>query len=216
MVHSKTLNPQDYEEFDEHLHVLNIIGLIGQQNVRYEHPHRKWEYGIMLNALRQENVINILDVGGGGSAFAPAASYLDMNVIQVDPGHSEKLVSEQSRLLGIPLTYIKEDFFTFETDQLFDAVIALSVIEHVPDHFSFFDKMKRFVKPGGILAITTDFHPDGTPKVDGHLRTYNEECLMHLKDIIANDFEFLDGYDYSFFEPNVNNYTFASMILKEG
>ena len=73
------------------------------------------------------------------------------------------------------------------------------------------------VRPGGLLAITVDFWPDGTrhnPHL-GQLRCYNEEMLMDLVAMVAEDFSPVGPYDYEHVEAYVNDYTFASLVLRK-
>lgn len=214
MIYSKTLDIEDYSLMTEHTHVLNVDNLLSRVDKRFEHQHRIWEYGIVLNALRKKGVKSVIDVGGGGSIFAPSAVWLGMEVIQVDPGECSTWVTDQANKLKLPLTYIQKDFFDFENRIKFDAVVCLSVIEHVPDHVKFFQKLQSFVKPKGLLALTTDFHPSGKQRTEGHIRTYNEAGLITYKDI-AKGFNWFDGgFNYTYRGEDVNNYTFASLILE--
>lgn len=214
---SKTLERLDLNEFDEHEHVLNVVRMFqGKTTIRFEHHLRKWEYGIALKALRENDTKTVLDVGGGGSAFAPSAAWLGMEVHQVDPGNFGGTVSRQSDVLGKVLTYEQEDFFTWKSRKKYDAVVCLSVLEHVLDDKKFFLKLLKQVKAEGLFVLTLDFHPSGESQLAGHLRTYNDENLNSFITLAKKQgFEFFGGTpDYSVFEPNVNNYTFVSLVMR--
>lgn len=215
MKYSKTLDVLDYDQMTEPVHVDNIASALGSVVFRYEHAHRRWEYSLVLKALRENKTITVLDVGGGGSLFAPAATMLGMEVVQVDPGPYGAWALEQSYKLGHPLPYIEKDFFDFHTRRKFDAVVSISTIEHVGEDRRFFEKLMSYVKPGGVLALTTDFHPSGELRCAGHARTYNGESLVKFRNISRGQrFDWLgDGYDYTYRGEDVNNYTFASLIL---
>ena len=75
-------------------------------------------------------------------------------------------------------------------------------------------RLAKSVKPGGLLAITCDFHPSGLSRVGGHVRTYNEESLTKLLAGLDKFVPFGDGWDYTYRGEDVNNYTFASLVLK--
>ncbi len=216
MKYSKTLDALDYDRMVESIHVDNVAGVLGTTSFRYEHTHRRWEYSLILKALRENKTITVLDVGGGGSLFAPAATMIGMEVVQVDPEPYGAWALEQSHKLRHPLPYIKKDFFDFYTRRKFDAVVSVSTIEHVEEDRRFFEKLMSHVKPGGILALTTDFHPSGEQKTTEHVKTYNEEDLVRFRNVARGlRFDWLgDGYDYTYRGEDVNNYTFASLILR--
>lgn len=216
MIYSKTLELEDYAYLPEskliHKMKQRLDGVAGY---RFEHPHRAWEYGIILNALVKNNSKCIIDVGGGGSLFAPLATSLGIKVLQIDPEDYSKWAGEQSAVLKEPLPYLLMDFFEYQTDEEFDAVTSISVLEHIPNDIGFFQRLCAFVKPGGLLAMTVDFHPSGAVRVDGHLRTYNNNSIENLISIAKEvGFELYGGTSkYNYQQEHVNNYTFASMIF---
>lgn len=216
---SKTLNPQDYKTLGGYAqHFLNIIDHfrhVGMNLYRYEHEHRKWEYGMVYKALDTIRAKDVLDVGGGGSLLAPAMGWLGINVHQVDPGAVGGWIEEQSRAVGKELTFEQEDFMSYKSTKKYDAVTCVSVIEHVPNDIQFFRKLLNYVKDGGLLCITTDFHPSGTQIVSGHIKAYNKESLMELAEIAKKKgFEFFGGEpDYDYFGEHVNGCDFASLIM---
>lgn len=215
MIYSKTLDIEDYNDMTEPIHIDNIVGILEDVNYRFEHTHRRWEYGLVLRALRANKATMVLDVGGGGSVFAPAASWIGMEVVQVDPEPYGDWALSQARKLNIPLAYIQKDFLEFETRRMFDAVVSISTIEHVEHDDMFFDKLLTYVKPGGLLALTTDFYPTGEALVyPEHLRTYNENSLLAFYQRAEGFTWFEDSYDYTYKGADVNSYTFASMVLR--
>jgi ubiquinone/menaquinone biosynthesis C-methylase UbiE len=176
-------------------------------NIQYsfEHKHRMWEYGIVLKALKENQTKTLLDVGGGASIFAPACAFTGMDVTQ----KQNEILPEKRRV-----EYIREDFFNFSYPQEFDAVTAISVLEHVELDLVFFRKLLGFVKPGGLVAITVDFHPSSKPLVKEHLRTYREADLVPFFTSDGDFTIFREDIDYTWRGPDVNSYTFASIILR--
>ena len=49
--------------------------------------------------------------------------------------------------------FIKQDFFNYKSDELFDTIICQSFITHVPDYVDAISKMTTMLKPGGTLII---------------------------------------------------------------
>ncbi len=236
MTYCKTLNPVDYEIFHETQHAKSIKDMVGTYGGRAEHPHRAWEYGIVLHALREAGCRRILDVGGGGSAFAPAAAWIGMDITVVDPEDYGVWVDHQNRIVAAhnssapPIRYERADFMLYGDHDVahdpdggtflvpsdssrFDAVTCISVLEHVPDDSAFYRKLASHVKVGGVLALTVDFWPDAARKSPDHLRTYNEDRLSMLAQSVAG-FETFGAFDYSHLGQYVYSYTFASLMLR--
>jgi len=211
----KSLEPSDYASIHEMQHARDIKKMVDPFSGHVDHEHRAWEYGIVLRALRNNGARRILDVGGGGSAFAPAAAWheVGMDVTEIDPGSYGPITVQQSRRIGRPITFVQQDFMSYDGPVDFDGVTCISVLEHIPDDVAFFKKLASHVRVGGILALTVDFWPDGERKVEAHLRTYNEEKLRALLQEVPN-FETIGAFDYAYAQPHVYSYTFASFILK--
>jgi SAM-dependent methyltransferase len=110
------------------------------------------------------------------------------------------------------------DLHTFyeQTDDVFDVIFSVSVIEHVKDDEEFIDEICKLLKPGGLAILTCDFKNDykkGDPLIYPDFRFYTEVDLGNrLRTIIENnnctyvgtpnwygkpDFQ-LDGFNYSF------------------
>jgi len=72
-------------------------------------------------------------------------------------------------------------------DNSFDCVFAISVIEHIKDKDGYtgeedlkaLKEMERVVKPGGIVAITTDFSKEDKCR-KGRTRRYTEKSIIEL------------------------------------
>lgn len=215
MIYSKVLNLTDYMTLPTEF-VNNTYGNF--RNIcRFEHEHRRWEYGLAIQALLDIDAKKVLEVGGGGSLLIPLAYLSGMEVTEVDPWDCTDTLEKQAQLLGsAPIRYFQQDFLDFELDEKFDAVVCTSVIEHVPEHERFFLKLLEYVAPGGILVLTTDFHPSSEKFSDAHERTYSGEDLLKYADL-AKDFTIFGGeYDYTYWGNYVYQYAFGSLVLKNG
>lgn len=214
----KTIDPKDYETSDLFTHVDNMVGIMDGLYTTWGTEFRKWEYGTALKALRENGAKTVLDVGGGSSMFAAAATWAGFEVTVVDPDDYVDMFKRQSERVGQIIPYIKTDFFHYSTGYKFDAVMCISTIEHVQDDEKFFLKLLEHVNPDGLLVLTTDFHPErSAPVYPSHLRTYNAEALNHLIKLAkAEGFEvFGSKPNYKKFEPLIYNlYSFASLVLK--
>jgi 2-polyprenyl-3-methyl-5-hydroxy-6-metoxy-1,4-benzoquinol methylase len=217
--YSKTLDEQDYNNFHEMDYVEHMKKCLPRTFYPC-HRHCNWEYGLCINALQENQTMRVLEVGGAGSIFAAYAAWLGMEVTVVDPSSAgARLFAEQNMILQLvhrPITFKQLDFFQYQDQKKFDAVVCISTLEHVSDDVDFFKRLLCLVKEGGLLLMTVDFHPSGQRLVDGHLRTYNQERLAAFIAIAENNgFEiFGDNPDYTWKGENVSNYTVASLALK--
>ncbi len=207
---SKTLDVHDYMALGKYArHIDQYWDIPGRE----EHPHRKWEYSIAYKTLEENGTKSVLDVGGGGSRFAPIMMMAGMGVLQVDPADNDWLITAQSKAINKLVVYDKSDFMQWNGPR-YDAVTCISVLEHIPDDLPFFMKLVRHVKQSGVLFITVDFSQTGKALCGLHLRTYTEEMLFYLAEI--SGMQWIDGHDYTWHGNHVYDWTFASMALKVG
>jgi len=225
MIYSKTLQGQLVSAWVTQ-HLFHVSRALAGVPHRLDHFFRIWEYGLVLAALQANEAKTVLEIGGGGSLFAPAAAMLGMEILQVDLKDCTHWTAKQEEKLGVSLPYVQQDFFEYATEERFDAVVSISVIEHVSADASrqintdewhtakrvqFFERMLNLVKPGGLVAITTDFHPDKPRNIK-----FSEAEMLALYEIgRSRGFDWFGaGYDYTYAGDFVNYYTFASLILK--
>ena len=209
---SKVLDIKDYLKFTEHLAIAPVIAKLNH-TYRYEHEHRKWEYGMALRYLLQNDIKTVLDVGGGGSILAPMLSIYGFEVTQLDLDSGEKEVEYQNQFLENKIKFIYGDFSEDLALDKYDAVVSISVIEHVKKDRLFFSNLLKHARK--IVFITTDFHPSGKAFSDAHLRTYNSNSIYDLVSNVEFPFIFTD-YDpkYSYKGNFVYEYSFASIALE--
>lgn len=226
--YSKSLAPSDYAWIEKQYverawHAMDGLGR------RLDHRHREWEWALVLKAIRHVHAQTVLDIGGGGSVFTPAACLMGCEVTQVDLADNSECVRQHSERAAAhavnwetqapehyPIRFVQGDFVSTLSQETFDAVCAISVIEHVEQDDQFFCKMCEAVAPSGILAVTTDFHESGKPRTDLHLRTYNGASLTRLQEIAESfGFTLLGGRTkWLNSGTSVNGYNFASLIMQ--
>src|SRR5712692_1532683 len=81
-----------------------------------------------------------------------------MTVALAQQGFSAKgadLASEAAALLGPSFTQANLDAALPWPNENFDAVFCTEGIEHLENHFSFLREIRRILKPGGTLVLTT-------------------------------------------------------------
>jgi len=212
MLYNKTLDVKDYDNIKpEEAHINHMKYILSNTLYSFEHKHRMWEYGLVLKALRENKVKTVLDVGGGASIFAPACAFAGAEVIQVDKEDREKWVQQQNAVLPKKIKYIKEDFLNFGFYGKFDAVTAISVLEHVELDEVFFRKLLRFVNPMGIAAITVDFHPDGKPKVKEQKQCPRCGSTRYGRMVTTGDKKYYLAPGFDFFMPKTRQDLIAAL-----
>jgi 2-polyprenyl-3-methyl-5-hydroxy-6-metoxy-1,4-benzoquinol methylase len=103
----------------------------------------------------------VLDVGSGEGAFSAAVAELGARAIAVDVADEplRRLRARFPQLTDVRRAQAGEPLPV--ADREADAVWAGEVIEHVVDVGAFATELRRALKPGGPLVLTTPDHPRG-------------------------------------------------------
>lgn len=210
----KTLGWEDYGQLKDEVGRVEAARARFAGQHRFDHEHRAWEYGVCLQALGPAKSVpgkKVLDVGGGDSVLGGALALGGADVTVVD-------VSDYNeRSVGMGCRYRRADF-THGIGETFDAVFCVSVIEHTERPDDFFKSLCAAVRPGGVLALTTDFHPSGAAQIGGHCKCFNAADLARYAQMAAADgFTAAGELDYSDRgAPIFGAYNFASLVLRRG
>jgi 2-polyprenyl-6-hydroxyphenyl methylase/3-demethylubiquinone-9 3-methyltransferase len=101
--------------------------------------------------------VRILDVGCGGGLLSEPLARLGAQVVGVDASQGN---IEAARLhaaaQGVAVDYrLGEPVAALASDERFDVVLALEVVEHVSDVAAFLQTVARSLAPGGLLFVST-------------------------------------------------------------
>lgn len=214
MNYCRVLHPDDYKTFDEHKLVVPLRNELSIY--RYEHHHRNWEYGLALKLLLNSDVKTVLEVGGGGSLLAPLLAINDFDVTVVDPDPwCGEAIKNQRNIINKSIKFIGKSFLDYDVEKTFDAVLCISVIEHVileEEVKLFWNKLLE--SSDDLVFITTDFRSDGVRGAN-QFHMFTKEKLQDLLEIAKkHGFFSLGEPDWEYKGNFVYDYTFASMGLK--
>jgi SAM-dependent methyltransferase len=137
-----------------------------------EHRARYWWAAQWVSGKR------VLDAGcGTGYGLEMLLAYRPESVTGVDL--SDEAVTDAGRRLGDQAELVRADVRDLPLeDDSFDIVVCFEVIEHVERQRDALDELKRVVRPGGVLLISSpnrDVYPPGNPH---HVREYRPEELQ--------------------------------------
>ena len=160
----QTLDPKEVERFAalaadwwdpngkfRPLHELNPVRLT------YIRDHLCRHFGRDPRAAASLKELTVLDIGCGGGLLCEPLARLGAQVTGVDPAE-ESIAAARQHASGeaLDIAYLAsraEDVAA--QGAVFDAVLTMEVVEHVPDVPAFLALCADLVRPGGLLLLST-------------------------------------------------------------
>ncbi len=101
--------------------------------------------------------LSLLDIGCGGGLLSEPLARLGFAVTGIDPaGNNVDVARAHADASGVAVTYRRDTAETLAGEgAAFDVVLAMEVVEHVPDAPSFLATAAGLVKPGGLFVGAT-------------------------------------------------------------
>ncbi len=178
-----------------------------------DHLPRMWEYPAVLRQLRKTipRGGSILDVGAGVNPLAPMLRKLDFKVTTIDHGPEVCALEQRERWnewgyldyarLGLDIESVHGTLAGVPTLGNYDAVISVSVIEHVSarDRRATLGDIHRRCKRDGHVVLTVDICADSdllwNRSAGREVESFEEHGRWEdlLAELAASGFEMLDA-----------------------
>jgi len=130
---------------------------IGPQRMRFLREQLVRQFSCDDSAARPLAGLRIADIGCGGGLVSEPLARLGAGVTGIDPGEENVAAARaHAAASGLEIDYraTRVEELASEGAQ-FDAVIALEVVEHVPDVRAFIGVCAQIVRPGGMMLLST-------------------------------------------------------------
>ena len=110
-----------------------------------------------ISAEKPLDGLRILDIGCGGGLLCEPLARLGATVTGLDPSRANiEAAQKHAKLSGLEIHYraATAEGLSKKAEQ-FDMVLAMEVIEHVPDAEAFVKTCTKLVRPDGLLLLST-------------------------------------------------------------
>lgn len=183
-----------YDDYHRNLVKTSVQrGLINENNFTYINFFR-----YMLPIIKKANPMRILDIGSGAGTLSLLLASQGYEVVGIDVSAEAITKSRQSAThlnLQTKVNFLNYDIFEFISNEKFDLILCLEVIEHLLDEEKFMKKIKKILVNNGLIIFSTPL--DSAPLVKlglaksfddkvGHLRRYNKTKFVTL--LTSNNF----------------------------
>lgn len=114
-------------------------------------------FGRPNGGLRPFSGLRMLDVGCGGGLVSEPLARLGATVTGIEPAEDNIAAARTHALAaGLAIDYraVRAETLVDEA-AIFDVVVCLEVIEHVPDPHTFVSMLARLTRPGGLILLST-------------------------------------------------------------
>jgi len=186
--------------------------------------NKSWDVLKSVEFIEKNVSLNgvVLDIGAYGSEMLCLLHRLNYsNLTGVDLNPKIVKMPHQDRI-----QYIKSDFMQTPFDSLsFDAITAISVIEHGFDSHKLLAELSRLTKPGGYLIASVDYWPSKIDTSGMNLfgMPWNifskDELLAFFKEASTFGYQLCGNMHLDVIEPSIvwkgKRYTFAWFALKK-
>ncbi len=112
----------------------------------------KFDYAFKKLNLKSGD--RILEIGPGWGAWFEYASARGVKCTGITISKvSKDFLDKRAKELGRDWTVLESDLFEYTTDNKYDAIVIMGVIEHLPDYARVLQKFMTLLKPGGRIFL---------------------------------------------------------------
>jgi SAM-dependent methyltransferase len=142
--------------------------------------YRAWLVALTLPYLEPHPGCHAIEIGSGTGDYALA--YADAGVhVTASEADLSRLAALRSRFSTDERIDVRELRVPLDVDGDYDAVVALNVLEHIPDDVAGLQSFARLVRPGGNVVLVVPAFPIAMSRFDraiGHQRRYRKASLQ--------------------------------------
>ena len=100
--------------------------------------------------------LKILDIGCGGGLLSEPMARLGAEVVGIDASHQNiKVAKNHLKKSKLNIKYFNSSPENFKTNQKFDVILNMEIVEHVEDINFFIKQSSKFLKKSGIMFVAT-------------------------------------------------------------
>ena len=100
--------------------------------------------------------LDILDLGCGGGLVCEPLARLGANITGIDfVKQNIDIAKKHARDLNLNIKYLHQNLDTLKLTKKYDGILILEVLEHLDDWKKLIANIKNFLKPRGIIIIST-------------------------------------------------------------
>jgi cyclopropane-fatty-acyl-phospholipid synthase len=113
---------------------------------------RKFDWAVEQTELGSGK--RVLEIGPGWGAFASHALQTGVHFTGITNSEvSQSYLRSKLANFGDRFDILLTDFYAYEPQERFDAIVIMGVIEHLPDYERVLTKFQRLLKPGGRVFL---------------------------------------------------------------